>query len=239
MPVFLLILFSVALSVGTGIIVMVIRRGRRRERPSALAPEPCPFESTCIFQRPGCWLAIKTRSVLAVQCALGLNNVKPCSWTDGMMGEEKVFVAPPVKGWILVMGSGLPDPSDDVDACYRFITGLSRRLGQVQFFIASRIVHHHAWIRADNGRVVRAYAWAGKTLWQQGAITPAERDLGLKTFGYTELPERASFGQPDVSVVNTEKVPLLAARWSLDPARIDNQSLLSECGVAGEPSRRY
>lgn len=242
MPVFLLILFSVALCVGTGIVVMVIRRGRIRgnaPRPPLPAAPLFPGEPACIFHRPACWLAVKTRSGLAVQCALGLYNVKPCSWTDGLMGEEKVFIAPPVRGWILVMGSGLPDPSDDIDACFRFITGLSRRLGQVQFFVASRIVHHHAWIRADNGRIVRAYAWAGKTLWQQGAITSAERELGLRTFGYTDTPERASFGQPDFPAVNAEKVPFLAARWSLDPARIDTQSLLTESGVAGEPSRRY
>ncbi len=176
---------------------------------------------------------------MAVQCALGLSNVKPCSWTDGFMGEEKLFIAPPVHGWILVLGSGLPDPSDDVDACFRFVTGLSRRLGQVQLFSASRILHYHAWIKADGGRIVRAYAWAGRTLWHQCTPTPAEKELDLKTFDYTETPVRESFGQPDVSMVNTEKVPLLAARWSLDPARIDDPSLLSECGIAGEPSRRY
>ena len=183
--------------------------------------------------------AVKSHSLLAVQCALGLSNAKPCSWSEGFLGEEKLFIAPPVKGWILVIGSGLPDPADDVDACFRFITGLSRRLGQVQFYVASRILHHHAWVKADGGRVVRAYAWAGKTLWHQGAITAAERDLDLKTYGYTETVERVSFGQPDVPSVNAEKVPLLAARWSLDPARIDDPSLLIECGIAGEPSRRY
>ncbi len=242
MPVFLLILFSIALSIGTGIVILVIRRARQRSEQKTRRvehSERCPYEQSCIFQRPGCWLAVKSRSLLAVQCALGMSNVKPCSWTEGLLGEEKLFISPPVKGWILVMGSGLPDPSDDVDATFRFVTSISRRLGQVQFFSASRILHYHAWIKADRGRVQRAYAWAGKTLWQQGSITAAERDLDLKTFDYTEVPERSSFGQPDVSSVNTEKVPLLAARWSLDPARIDNQAILTESGIAGEPSRRY
>ena len=87
--------------------------------------------------------------------------------------------------------------------------------------------------------MVRAYAWAGQTLWHQGAMTSAEKDVGLKTFDYAEVPERGSFGQPDVASVNVDKVPLLAARWSLDPARIDNQSLLSECGISGDLLRRY
>jgi hypothetical protein len=36
-----------------------------------------------------------------------------------------------------------------------------------------------------------------------------------------------------------EKVPILAARWSLDPAKIDDRRLETECGLAGEPSRLY
>jgi hypothetical protein len=239
MPVLLLLLFSIALSAGLSIMVAVVRQARRT-RSSAHRDSTagaCPYERTCLFRRPNCWMAIKSRNVRAVQAALGLHNPKPCSWTDGM--EEKLFIAPPVQGWILVMGSGLPEPSDDVDACFRFVVEVSRKLGQVQFFSASRILHHHAWVRANRGRVVRAYAWAGKTLWQQGAFTMAEKDLSLKCYGYTESAERLSFNQPDPASVNADKVPLLAARWSLDPARIDERSLEKALGVAGEPSRRY
>jgi len=38
---------------------------------------------------------------------------------------------------------------------------------------------------------------------------------------------------------NVEKVPLLAARWSLDPAAIDERLLAHARGVAGEPSHRF
>jgi hypothetical protein len=241
MPALLLLLFSTALSIGLAIIVLLIRRARERagEVPARAPERPCPYDRTCIFRRPGCWLAVKSRNLLAVQSALGLHNVKPCSWTEGLAGDEKLFVAPPVKGWILVMGSGLPDPSDDVDACFRFVVSLSRKLGQVQFFSASRVLHHHAWIKVDGGRVVRAYAWAGRTLWQQGSRTTAENELGLKCFDYMEPAERVSFEAPDPVAVNVDKVPLLAARWSLDPARIEERALEAQHGVAGEPSRRY
>lgn len=238
----LLPLLSIALIIGLGLMALVIRHARRRPLAPRPAPPPfagCAFEQSCAFRRPGCWLAIKSRNLDAVQTALGLHNPKPCSWIEGLAGDEKLFVAPPVKGWILVMGAGLPDPSDDVDACFRFVLRLSRTLGQVQYFSASRILHHHAWVRADCGRVVRAYAWAGKTLWQQGARTAAEMELGLKCFDYAESSERASFGQPEAISQNVDKVPLLAARWSLDPARIDRRFLEREGGVAGEPSRRF
>ena len=116
---------------------------------------------------------------------------------------------------------------------------MSRKLGEVQFFSASRILLNHAWVRLERGRVVRGYAWAGKTLWEQGRRTAAEQDLDLRCFDYTETAERASFGERDVIALNIEKVPLLAARWSLDPAYIDQRFLETERGIAGELSRHY
>jgi hypothetical protein len=89
------------------------------------------------------------------------------------------------------------------------------------------------------GRVVRAYAWAGKTLWNQGIKTPAELELGFKCFGYLENYERTPFGHSDVITANVERVPFLAARWSLDPATIDERVFESAHGVAGEPSQLY
>jgi hypothetical protein len=242
MPVLLLWLFGLALSVGTAIIVLVVRRSRVkppfRDSERGLSRDN-PYERASVFRRPDCWLAVKSHSLIAVQAALGLHNPKPCSWIEGLADDERLFIAPPVKGWILVLGSGLPDPSEDVDACFRFVVDISRKLGQVQFFSASRVLHYHAWVKADSGRVLRAYAWAGKTLWKQGARTRAEKDLDLKCFDYAEAAERISFGQPDVIAANADKVPLLAARWSLDPARIEDRFLEKECGIAGELSRRY
>ena len=87
----------------------------------------------------------------------------------------------------------MPDPAVDVDACFRFVVDLSRKLGQVQFFSASRILHHHAWVRVEGGRVVRAYAWAGETLWSQGLRTPAEKELGMSlTPAFQLVPEQST-----------------------------------------------
>jgi len=245
MPVLLLLLFSMALTICAAAVVFVNHHARRRGlgAPQNLESEPKAFADSTIRHiflcRPGCWLAIKSRSLRAVQAALGLHNAKPCSFIEGMSGGEKLFIAPPVNGWILVLGAGLPEPSEDVDACFRFVVNLSRKLGEVQFFSASRVVQEHAWVRAYRGRVVRAYAWAGKTLWKQGRRTTAEKELDLKCFDYTETAERNSFAEPDVIATNVDKVPLLAARWSLDPACIDERLLEQERGIAGEPSRSY
>lgn len=245
-PVLLFVLLGVVLGGGAAIVLLVLHlRGRRRfwDKPvssAGLQLFPNFISPNVVFQhRPPAWLAVRSRNLRAVQAALSLNNPKPCTWIEGIVREQKLFIAPPVNGWILVVGSGLPDTSDDIDATFRFLLDLSRKLGHVQFFAANRVLGHHAWARVEAGRVVRAYAWAGKTLWNQGVKTRAELELGLKCFRYFEMPERPLFGQSDVIAVNTEKVPLLAARWSLDPAAIDERLFEQSRGIAGEPPRLY
>ncbi len=238
----LLLLLSLAFAVGTTMVFFVARMVKQkrleeqRERELSNIWSCTPAQVHCL-NRPPCWLAIKSQNLLVVQAALGLNNPIPCCWTEGL--EKKLFIAPPMKGWVLVVGSGLPEPSDDVDRCYRFLTHLSRKLGHVQLFSLNRVLNHHAWVRADGGRIVRAYAWAGRTIWKEGIRTRPEIDLDLRCLDYGETFERSSFGQVDVLTANVDKLPLLAARWSLDPALIDEELFEQEQGIAGEPSRRF
>ena len=210
-----------------------VKTGREKPAPASVHHKH--------LKRPNCWLAIKNRNLLAVQSALALHNPKPCSWVDGLAGDgdRKVFVSPPVSGWILVIGSALPDPGDDVDVCFRFLMDLSRKLGHVQYFGANGILDHHAWVQAENGHVVRAYSWAGRTLWNQGKATPAESDLGMKCYDYVEGAELSPFGSADPIFNNSDKLHLLAARWSIDPEEIDERFIEQEWGVAGEPSRLF
>lgn len=238
-PILLLILVGGVMG-GLAVLVALLLHWRRHGKffgstlgNPGLQIFPAFTASQVVFQhRPPAWLAIRSRNLHAVQIALGLSNPKPCSWIEGIVREQKFFIAPPVNGWILVVGSGLPDAGDDVDDTFRFLLNLSRKLGQVQFFAANRVLGHHAWAMVEAGRVVRAYAWAGQTLWNQGVKTRAELELGLKCFRYFEGPERIAFGQMDVIAMNTERVPGLAARWSLDPASIDERQLVKTRGIA-------
>lgn len=241
-PILLLILFGLAVSIGTGIVVFVLRRARPEaamelEKPVDSADRPASHPN--IFHPPNCWLAIQSRDLFAVQAALGLHNPRPCSCFEGLAGEKKLFITPPIKGWILVVGSGVPDPIEDVDLCFRFVLELSRKLGQVQLFSVCRILQHHGWVRAERGKVRRAYVWAGHTLWKQGARTRAEKELSLKCFDYAEPEQGRTFAVPEGSASNVDKLPLLAASWSLDPAHIDQRLLEAASGIAGEPSRRF
>lgn len=245
MPTLLLTLFSLALVSGSAIVVLTSRTRNQRRLKAGIENPPFQIESLFnpisnqFVHRPLAWVAVRSRNLQAVQNALGLSNPHPCTWQQGLSSEQKLFIAPPVQGWILITGSGLPDPSDDVDVCFRFLIELSRKLGHVQFFSANPVVSHHAWVRAENACILRAYAWAGKTFWNQGIKTQAEIDLAMKCYRYCEVPEATLFGEPDQALLNTEKVSQLAAMWSIDPAAIDERIVSKSCGIAGEPPRLY
>jgi len=245
-PVTLLLLFGAAIGIGGTIVWLAIRWNRQALGPLNLWPGRRARTARSEFRRrylhfakrPVVWLAIRSRNPLEVQAALALADPTPCSWIEGLNGENRLFIAPPVRGWVLVAGSGLPDPAEDVDRCFRFLRELSRKLGHVQFFHADRVLQHHAWARLEAGRVVRAYAWAGATLWNQGARTDAEAELGLRCFSYGEDLPPAKWGISELLAANVEKVPLLAERWSLDPVELEVRMLPAR-GIAGRPSVRY
>src|SRR6478609_210609 len=218
----LLALLGVVLGAGLGMVILVRRHLRsHRHREQLLAAEQeawvqqlsrftfMPYHpiQAC---RPARWLAIRTRDLQAVQLALGLSDPHPCSWSEGLLSARKLFIAPPINGWTLVFGAGLPIPDDDVDVCYRFLRELSRKLGHVQFFQADQVLQHHAWVQVESGRVRRAYAWAGTTVWNQGVKTSAETELRLNCFGYGENPGSDDWTMADHLVANVEKVPQLA-----------------------------
>jgi hypothetical protein len=111
-----------------------------------------------------------------------------------------------------------------VDACFLFLTGISRRLGHVQFFYAEKFSGHHAWARIDDGCVTRAYAWTGETVWNQGLKTRAEMGLRMKCFDYGDNSEMDFESVNESTAANLDKIPLLAARWSVDPAMVRRES---------------
>jgi hypothetical protein len=194
------------------------------------ASRPSPFE------QPSRWLAVKASKSSVVQAALNLHRPTPCSWEEGLAEarEDKLFISPPIAGWVLVVGPGLAEPAEDVDACYRFLVDLSRKLGHLQYFSVSRVVNYHCWALMERGHVYRAYAWAGETLWNQGPVTAAEKDLQVLCLEYGG--GQSSFALRDALAANAEKVNQLAARWSVDPAAVSPVNWNGR-GIVGEFSQ--
>jgi hypothetical protein len=227
----LLALQGLALALGLMILgaMLALHRRHRLAVENLYPPQKISPRTTVSLLRPDCWLAIRAVSPEAVQIALGLNRAQPCSWAEGLAGKHEFFISPRVNGWVIVTGMGLPDPTDDVDATFIFLTALSKQLGHVQYFYASRLFHHHGWARLDDGCVTRAYAWTGETVWQQGVETLPEIEADVKLFAYADHTATILDAE-----MNFEKVPRLAARWSLDPAKIKLSTFRPALGIAGE-----
>lgn len=237
---------GVVLGVSIGACFFAVQHRRRRNRlqrppvvaPARIAPRAQPRWPATPWAGPSQWLAIRDAHPETVQAALRLHNPTACSWEEGLTAahEQKLFIAAPVAGWTLVLGSSLPEPGEDVDACFHFLRQLSLKVGEVQFFRSHRGLQHHAWIRAERGRIVRAYAWGGNVLWNEGAMTSAERELCLTCFDYGEGPLPLPWGQTHPLVINTERVPALAGRWSVNPATLDVRFGKPAYGIAGRLS---
>ncbi|MBU6411401.1 MAG: hypothetical protein KGR98_13530, partial [Verrucomicrobia bacterium] len=211
-PLMLLMLHLLALGVLTAMFIgmFLLHRRAHRARQAVRGPVPHPLSPP---RRPGLWLAVRSSDRRSVQSALAAGELAPALRAN----PSRWRVAPPVNGWTMVTGPDLPNPSADVDDCFRFLLALSRRLGHVQFFYSENVLHHHAWARLDDGCVTRAYAWAGETIWNQGLKTIAEIQLELRCFQYGESV--GAWEASGAAAQNVERIPLLAARWSIDPCR--------------------
>ena len=226
----LLMLSGAAVGIGLFILgwMMAAHHRARQEQKMFDAFGLFPQHSESL-PRPACWLAVRSVSTEAVKSALALNRAAPCSWIEGLAGSHEFFISSRVHGWVIVTGLGLPTPSEDVDATFLFLIEMSRKLGHVQFYYAEKFSRHHAWARLDDGCVTRAYAWTGETVWNQGPKTLPEFDAGLKTFDYGDSTATILDAE-----TNFERVPQLAARWSLDPAEVKMDSARQSIGLAGE-----
>ena len=134
----LLMLIPFGIVLGTGVAFIYLRLAPRIAA-TIPAPRPPPVRlpfaaegfRTSPFEQPSRWLAVKANDPAVVQAALHLNRPIACSWEEGLAEarEDKLFISPPVSGWVLVVGPGLPEPAEDVDLCYRFLTELEPQTG--------------------------------------------------------------------------------------------------------------
>ncbi len=194
-----------------------------------------------VFRRPRTWLAVRSRNPEDVARSMGLGDLHPCACAEALADPDagRLFVSPPVNGWVVVMGGPLPDPSEDIDACYRFLADMSGRLGHLQFFHGNPALGHHAWARLIERKVIRAYAWTGETAWNQGKPTRAEQKTGMCCFDYLAAGDEESYQQWEIVGANVDRLPVLASIWSVDPVVFEDAAMRLKPGWAGRlPVRR-
>lgn len=188
---------------------------------------PVPFGSKAA------WLALDTKDTQAVAAALDLREARAATWAEGIKAayQSSIYVTPPVADWTLVAGTAL-FPPDRVEVFVQpLLERLSRQFRDVQYFCTHREFELHVWARARQGRMVRGYGWLGEkslTLWNEGALTREERDLGLCFF---DGPSPTG-APPDESGVMQ-----LANLWSIDPTSLNEEFKDPLMGLLGNIAR--
>lgn len=182
------------------------------------------------YPLPPRWMIIRSSNTAFLREFLGLRQSVPWGEALSRARERALFISNPVNGWTLLIGGALPDPVQDVDAVYRCLQRLSAEIGEVQFYSADRVLNFHSWARFRNGRAQRAYACAGDVLWNEGWMTLEERLLGVRCRNYGDEVPALRYGEIPSDQTNTERVPLLARRWSLDFA-MASEVLLAQEGI--------
>ena len=174
------------------------------------------------------WFAVRSGDPQQIARELRLQKIHVSNWEEGLkaaMGPESVFLSPEVSGWSFIVGNALP--SGPQEECLTLLADLSRAFEEAQYFGTEDVTEFHAWAKASNGRLRRAYAFSGEqgaVLWDRGEVTEEEKELGLL------FPEKTILSNsPDSSSVFK-----IAARWSLDPTRLDEGDYSTSTGLLGE-----
>jgi len=160
------------------------------------------------------WFVIKTSNTQAVINALKLKNVQVSNWRAGVEGayEGYYFVSPPINEWTFVINSVMPVLSGvEAPSPITVIADLSSEFGEAYYFGTHRVVEYHAWAKARNGELVRAYGYlgeSGETIVNQGEVSKEELDNNLV---FTDLES------DEPSLPNEDDVLLIAKKWTVDP----------------------
>jgi hypothetical protein len=187
---------------------------------------PRPFGPRCV------WLAVHGATSAAVARALELRDVAPSGWEAGVKGAYagRVFVTPPIDGWVLAASVRFPDAGDAThqDRATPLLERLSDTFGEVQYFGAYDEVGWSAWARFRNGGAVRKLAVLASQdalLWNEGEPSAVEQSLGLAPKGTP--PAKAASPLDDHAVFS------VARAWSVDPSALESRHLGPSLGIIG------
>ena len=193
------------------------------------------------------WIAVRTESPLTVATALGLRNLRPSSWEEGIAAayryEPKVilarhaFLTPPIDDWVLCASTAFFNLETE-QQLVPFLCDLSRQLRTVvQCFQTHRVVESHTWGCAEDGKLTRLYGYIGErgeTLFDIGDQTNAEISLGFKFFvdRSSEASKPSYWEGQDLTFPDEGHVMQLAGKWSIDPTTLDERE--ADDGWLGE-----
>lgn len=175
--------------------------------PTSTIPEDLPVP----FGYKTAWIAVSSQDGLAVAQSLGLNQIEACSWAAGIQKAydlRGVFITPPILGWTIAVGA-VPDIEGEL--LLKNLESTSKDFHKAFYFGTHRVVEYQAWAIAEEGKLLRVFAWLG----DRGEFP---YDLGERTTEEIEMET----GVKDFGCAPDEETVLeLAARWVLDPRELE------------------
>lgn len=224
------ILGIMAFNVVSPIWVIPVLPGRGYDADIIDSDMPTPFGPKTA------WLAVETTDTKALGEALELREYGEATWADGIAAAQQgaVFVTPPLADWTLAVGTAL-FPPDRTDAFVKpLVERLSDQFGEAQYFATQSDFQLHIWARARRGRLVRGYGWLGQrdlTLWNEGAPTEQERELG---FHFSDgLGDPTGITTQSLRTPDEACVTQLAYLWSIDPTALNADYKEPALGLLG------
>jgi hypothetical protein len=198
--------------------------------------QPVSFGYKCM------WFAIKSVHTEELIKILGLSNIRPCNWNIGIEKayENSVYITPPINGWTLACGRGLPhgDTKEGIEFVKSILQKLSKEYGEAQFFCTHRVTEYHCWIKAVEGNIERVYSYlgeAGENIMIEGVATDFEKTLHLVDTFSNDAKEKNYFEREDINLPDEEIVMKVAENWSIDPTTLENRNdIMSALGLLGE-----
>jgi hypothetical protein len=188
------------------------------------------------------WLAVKTEDTAAVIDCLGLEGGVAANWNSGIgtiydthLGDQHIYVAPPVKGWTLIAGVALPHPVGHAfaDKLTPLLADLARRFPDVQYYAAFPIIDFFGWSRWHKGKQVRTFIIGDDgVIIDHGRLTPQEKILGLKLYDLRGIKDRkGDAGGAIVLYPTEEQIIRLASAWSCNPLHLDKMNTAPATGL--------
>jgi hypothetical protein len=210
-----------------------LRRTLRQSEPQPDRPQPFGYKRS--------WYTLGGSDPLAVAQFFALHDIRPCSWDEGLKlaSSQEMFIAPPLQGWMFVLGEPLDLSSADTPGALLtpLLEPLSATFGVAHYFATQRVVEYHVWARAERGLLVRGYAYLGErgeTLWDVGDPS-AEDALGLHFFDERSpaAQDERYWERDDLVFPSEESVMQLARHWCIAPVDLVSSKYEPALGLYG------
>lgn len=240
---------SIAVAAGLAVMIVItiaiiaaLLAPRMVDRTVVYDVEP---DKPCAFGYKMSWIAIKSTDTERIISALDLHQMVPTNWQSGIgtvyheeLGENRIFVSPPVQGWTFVVGLALPQPMNDrfVDKWTPLMEALAADFDEFQYYFSYPLIDYYAWGRVLRGRLSRAFAMGDEgVLMKRGRTSVAEKALGLTMFELRGVSDFEGGAGGEMVLYPTEThVMQLAGQWSIDPTKLADMNIEPGLGSIGQ-----